>query len=599
MDGVDAVVFTLGSDGAGKVGAQRPGCAGFADSAHRADDRHRSHQPRTGAYNRVTEAHDWKRRSERLVRASGLPYTIVRPGCFDYNGPDEHQLVLLQGDTHQAGDSSDGVIARRQIAEVLVHSLGSDRALRKTFELIATTGPAQDDFDALFAPLDADPHPLRERKMKRISVAIIVALLVTIVKSSPLYGKTEHVRSVTAITEVFGDGQKVSAVAVEYDAPIVSAALSSATFSVDGKSITRVYANKAAEKAAHGVDGRYVIIELSTASRIETGAPQFGPGGRGPGGPGLPGPGRGGAALAPPPPVSVTQLATVPTAAGGRYPADATAMTSDRTINRVVDDFQQLVFTDPSTGEILRYNLFVPKDYDKNKSYPMVLFIHDASVVGTDTRRTLIQGVGGVIWATPGEQAKHESFVLAPQYHTDGVVNDNSEASEYLDITVNLVNAVASQYSIDRSRIYTTGQSMGCMLSIAMNIKYPDLFAASMLVAGQWDAKLMSVLAHKKMWILVAEGDTRAFPGMNASTAAMEAAGGKVSRARWNARAGAAEMAANVKKMIEEGNNIKYVVFEKGTVWPDGESGGMEHMQTWKVAYYIEGVRDWLFTQRK
>jgi hypothetical protein len=24
-----------------------------------------------------------------------------------------------------------------------------------------------------------------------------------------------------------------------------------------------------------------------------------------------------------------------------------------------------------------------------------------------------------------------------------------------------------------------------------------------------------------------------------------------------------------------------------------------EHMQTWKVAYYIEGVRDWLFNQKK
>jgi hypothetical protein len=29
---------------------------------------------RVSAYNRSTEAHDWKRRSERLVRASGLPY---------------------------------------------------------------------------------------------------------------------------------------------------------------------------------------------------------------------------------------------------------------------------------------------------------------------------------------------------------------------------------------------------------------------------------------------------------------------------------------------------------------------------------------------
>jgi uncharacterized protein YbjT (DUF2867 family) len=113
---------------------------------------------RTGAYNRATEAHDWKRRSERLVRASGLPYTIVRPGWFDSNGPDEHRLVLLQGDRRQAGDPSDGVVARRQIAQVLVRSLTSDHALRKTFELVAVAGPAQDDLGALFAPLDADPQ---------------------------------------------------------------------------------------------------------------------------------------------------------------------------------------------------------------------------------------------------------------------------------------------------------------------------------------------------------------------------------------------------------------------------------------------------------
>jgi len=81
----------------------------------------------------------------------------VRPGWFDYNGPNEHRLVLLQGDRRQAGDASDGAVARRQIAEVLVHSLSSARAVRKTFELVATAGPAPQDFDALFAALDADP----------------------------------------------------------------------------------------------------------------------------------------------------------------------------------------------------------------------------------------------------------------------------------------------------------------------------------------------------------------------------------------------------------------------------------------------------------
>jgi uncharacterized protein YbjT (DUF2867 family) len=164
VDGADAVVFTLGSDGAGKVGAESVDYGGVRNVLNALGSRTArialmtsiGVTNRNGAYNRATEAHDWKRRSERLLRASGLPYTIVRPGWFDYNSPDEHRLVLLQGDTRHAGDPSDGVIARRQIAEVLVHSLGSDQALRKTFELVATTGQAPEDFDALFAPLETD-----------------------------------------------------------------------------------------------------------------------------------------------------------------------------------------------------------------------------------------------------------------------------------------------------------------------------------------------------------------------------------------------------------------------------------------------------------
>lgn len=164
VDGVDAIVFTLGSDG-DKAGAESVDYGGVRNVLRALGSRPArialmtaiGVTNRNGDYNRTTEAHDWKRRSERLVRASGLQYTIVRPGWFDYNKPDQHRLVLRQGDTRQAGDPSDGVVARTQIAQVLVRSLSSDAALRKTFELVAERGPAPGDFDALFAPLAADP----------------------------------------------------------------------------------------------------------------------------------------------------------------------------------------------------------------------------------------------------------------------------------------------------------------------------------------------------------------------------------------------------------------------------------------------------------
>jgi uncharacterized protein YbjT (DUF2867 family) len=164
VDGIDAVVFTHGAHG-GKDQTERVDYGGVRNVLAALGTRPArialmtaiGVTNRAGAHNRSTGAHDWKRRSERLVRASGRPYTIVRPGWFDYNEPDQNRLVLLQGDTRQAGDPSDGVIARRQIAEVLVSSLRSDAALRKTFELVAETGPEPVDLDALFGALQADP----------------------------------------------------------------------------------------------------------------------------------------------------------------------------------------------------------------------------------------------------------------------------------------------------------------------------------------------------------------------------------------------------------------------------------------------------------
>jgi uncharacterized protein YbjT (DUF2867 family) len=156
VDGIDAVVFTHGSNGsppgpeAVDYGAVRNVLVALRGRPVRI-----ALMTAIGVTDRKG-AHDWKRRGERLVRASELPYTIVRPGWFDYNEPDQLRLVLLQGDRRQSGTRADGVVARRQLAQVLVRSLTSDAADRKTFELIAERGAEPVDLDALLAAIDAD-----------------------------------------------------------------------------------------------------------------------------------------------------------------------------------------------------------------------------------------------------------------------------------------------------------------------------------------------------------------------------------------------------------------------------------------------------------
>lgn len=161
---IDAVIFTLGSDGQGRIGARAIDYGGVRNILRMFIERPVrialmttiGVTERLSTWNQRTEVHDWKRRAERLVRASGHPYTIVRPGWFDYNNDDEQRIVMLQGDRRHAGTPEDGVISREQIARVLVNALTSDAAKNKTLELVAEQGEEQQDLMPLFADLQAD-----------------------------------------------------------------------------------------------------------------------------------------------------------------------------------------------------------------------------------------------------------------------------------------------------------------------------------------------------------------------------------------------------------------------------------------------------------
>ena len=135
----------------------------------------------------------------------------------------------------------------------------------------------------------------------------------------------------------------------------------------------------------------------------------------------------------------------------------AGALATTKVKNLIVDDFRQREFHGPKTGKMLRYNLFAPKDYDASKSYPLVLFMHDAGATSDVTRTTLFQGLGAILWASPQDQATRPCFVLAPQY-AEIIADDDSHTSSMLDTTIDLIKTLADQYSIDRSRLYTTGQ---------------------------------------------------------------------------------------------------------------------------------------------
>ncbi|MFT4081686.1 MAG: hypothetical protein QM638_03795 [Nocardioides sp.] len=414
--------------------------------------------------------------------------------------------------------------------------------------------------------------------------------------AAPSVGTTRHrsagIRSITALTEVYGDGQKLIAVAVEYDRPIRSARLSVDTFTVVDRTVTKVYAHHRPEVTDHPSNGRYAIVELSLdddAAALFVAASN--------GGGGMPTVGDttpAGSVLEPS--ATVVQALAVQAVDGTRYPAESTERTTDGSINPIFDDFKQFTYSDPVNGQSLPYNLFVPQGYRKGARYPLVLFMHDAGEVNSGVKAPLAQGLGAICWASPRDQAKHPAFVLAPDFGAI-VVDDDYEPMNLFDTALRMLEDVVSRYGVDRSRIYTTGQSMGAMLSLGMNIAHPNLFAAAYIVAGQWPADQAEPLAGKNLWIVVSQGDTKAYPGENEITAVIEAAGTEVTTATWDGGASQREFAADVRAMERAGTSVNYASFTPGTVTTD-TSGGSEHTGTWKVAYSIPGVRDWIMRQR-
>ncbi|MCD8213794.1 MAG: pyrroline-5-carboxylate reductase [Campylobacter sp.] len=266
----------------------------------------------------------------------------------------------------------------------------------------------------------------------------------------------------------------------------------------------------------------------------------------------------------------------------------------------LADDFKQLEFT-AKNGTKIVYNLFIPKNYDKNQKYPLVMFIHDAGSTNTNPKNTLYQGNGATTWASDEWQAKHASFVLAPQFDHK-IVNDSSDDPADLPAIYELLQALSGEYNIDTNRLYTTGQSGGAMMSIALNIAYPKLFAASFIVAGQWDAQKCIPMAKTRQFILVSNDDAKAFPGQNAITGELEKNGAKIARATLNDGSDINAMNAEIATLLSNNANIYYAVIKSGTL-PDQKSDpssrGAAHMGTWKVAYELSGVKEWLFSQVK
>lgn len=375
------------------------------------------------------------------------------------------------------------------------------------------------------------------RRARRLATAVVAAALgaAGVLTALPATASTDGIISVTPITQVSTYGQRVTAVALEFDGTVDPASVSPAAFTVQDSSynfrfdtidkltdlvdrpITAAYTNSEAGLREDGssMEGPYVILELSSDApggwtvRTSTNTMYV--------------------KINPDQPTRVFQLADIKGTDGSTLstarPTFAWTLT-EPAVNLEVDEFVRGVFT-TSAGANIPYDYRLPEGYDPAGSYPMVVVLpgYGMGYDGENARVEIAADIPATAWFQEEWTGTDEKVVvLAIQSPRSG----NQPAG-----AIELIESFMAANAVDPDRVYATTVSYGSVLAWSMLSSRPDLFAGALITGGfpSNDAQRTAIAAAEvPIWITHGTGDhllpvARAKASFEALVAAYQARG--------------------------------------------------------------------------
>lgn len=194
-------------------------------------------------------------------------------------------------------------------------------------------------------------------------------------------------------------------------------------------------------------------------------------------------------------------------------------------------------------GRAGRYALFIPAGYDRERRWPLVLFLHGSGESGDNGTRQLTIGLPRhLLW----DSAEWPCFVLMPQK-----ASRDAQWDDDAPVILAMLDRIEREYSIDPDRVVLTGLSQGGHGCWSINAAAPGRFAALAPVCGYgapppgWEAadraawrfdannpethRLIEAARSVPSWIFHGEADTVVPPDQSTGMhAALRAAGANV-----------------------------------------------------------------------
>lgn len=152
-----------------------------------------------------------------------------------------------------------------------------------------------------------------------------------------------------------------------------------------------------------------------------------------------------------------------------------------------------------AAGGERKYTVFLPNDYDGQKEFPVVLFLHGAGERGSGGVRSAQVGLGAAI---AGKPEAYPFIALFPQAERTW-----SADSEDARAALAALDDVLKTFKTDSSRVALTGLSMGGAGTWSIGSAHPERFSALAPVCGFARTDVTAKVKDLPIWAFAGDAD--------------------------------------------------------------------------------------------
>jgi len=223
-----------------------------------------------------------------------------------------------------------------------------------------------------------------------------------------------------------------------------------------------------------------------------------------------------------------------------------------------------------------RYQVYVPCDYTPQRRWPVILFLHGAGEGGRDALLPTEYQLGSAIRRNAD---RFPAIVVFPQ-----VQRQVGWADADVRFALEALSATEREFITDPDRVYLTGVSSGGKATWYTLYRYPERFAAALIVCGRAGPLTSNGTVVRESDPIVPQVDGHPITQLARAVRAIPV---------W-------VFHGDVDPIfpIEDARAVTAELQRQGAVVRYTELAGFGH-DVWDIAYYSAEVADWLLMQSR